>query len=104
MTMYPFLSGFWLSTGISTGIMSLLAYWHVNHRNIALLPPWFFAAVIAAIYITPMLGMWYAWRKFERRRGWEDKEISLRPCFTGAVAGGILIVFVAYLLLPAFLR
>ncbi len=100
MTMYPFLTGFWISAGASTGIMFALLYLHETRGSFSHLPHWFFTGIIALIYIAPFVGLAYVWHHFARRRHRETTRATQQRYLTGAIIGAIVIITVAYLLIP----
>lgn len=104
MTMYPFLSGFWISAGASTGIMFFLLYFRETRGGFGQLPVWFCPVIFALVFIAPLIGVGYAWHHFNRRRHRETTRSTQERYLYGAVFGAIVIITSAYLLLPMVQR
>lgn len=100
MTMYPFLTGFWTSAGVSAGILFLLIHW--SHRNAGLhsLPTWIHPIVVSLIFLSPLLSIAYAWYRLKKRRYHHSIRRNRHRCFNGAIVGGIVIIAAAILILP----
>ncbi len=100
MTMYPFLTGFWISAGASTGIMFFLLYFHETHGAAPHFPDWVFSVIIAVIYAAPLIGLAYVWHQFFQRRHRKTTRATQQRYLTGAIFGAIVILTAAYFLLP----
>lgn len=100
MTMYPFLTGFWISAGGSTGIMFLLLYLHETRGGFGHYPTWLFHGIVALIYIAPFLGLAYVFKHFFRRRHRETTRATQQRYLSGAILGTIVILTAAYFLTP----
>jgi ABC-type Fe3+-siderophore transport system permease subunit len=98
--MYPFLTGFWISAGASTGIIFVLMYLHQAHPGSGNYPSWMFPTVSLLIYAAPLIGLAFAWHKYNTRRHRETTRSSLRRRLGGAIVGTIIIIITASLLLP----
>lgn len=104
MTMYPFLSGFWISAGASTAIMFFLLYFRETRGGFTHLPPGVFTAIIATLFIAPLIGVGYAWYHFYSRRHRETTRSTQRRYFIGSIFGAIVIITAAYFLMPVVNR
>lgn len=98
--MYPFLTGFWISAGASTGILFFLLYFHETRGGFSHVPGWLMAGIVALIYIAPFIGVGYAWKYFARRRHRETTRDTQRRYLTGAIIGAIFILIAAYFMVP----
>lgn len=101
MTMYPFLTGFWISAGTSTGIIFVLLYLRQTHPTTIVSLNWIFPAIALLIYAAPFIGLIFSWYTYNTRRHRETTRSSLRRRLGGAIVGTIIIIITASLLLPS---